>query len=68
MTEKKYSKKHEWLEVNGSVATVGITAHAASQLGDIVFAEVPAAGNCKKRKYYSGVVYVAFLGNSKEFV
>jgi glycine cleavage system H protein len=49
MTEKKYSKKHEWLEVNGSVATVGITAHAASQLGDIVFAEVPAAGKSFKK-------------------
>ncbi len=43
MTEKKYSKKHEWLEVNGNIATVGITVHAAAQLGDIVFAEVPAS-------------------------
>jgi glycine cleavage system H protein len=56
MTEKKYSKKHEWLEVNGSVATVGITAHAASQLGDIVFAEVPAAGKSFKKDDPAAVV------------
>ena len=56
MTEKKYSKKHEWLEVIGSVATVGITAHAASQLGDIVFAEVPAAGKSFKKDDPAAVV------------
>ena len=39
MSEKKYSKKHEWVELEGDVATVGITAHAAKQLGDIVFTE-----------------------------
>ena len=44
MSEKKYSKKHEWVELEGDVATVGITAHAAKQLGDIVFTEVPDKG------------------------
>jgi glycine cleavage system H protein len=56
MTEKKYSKKHEWLEINGDVATVGITVHAAAQLGDIVFAEVPAAGKSFKKEDAAAVV------------
>ena len=49
MSEKKYSKKHEWLEVNDGIATVGITIHAAAQLGDIVFTEVPAVGKSFKK-------------------
>jgi glycine cleavage system H protein len=39
-----YTVEHEWIEVDGSSATVGITDYAQAQLGDIVFAEVPAAG------------------------
>ena len=44
MSEKKYSEKHEWVELNGDVATIGITKHATDQLGDIVFTEVPEKG------------------------
>ena len=44
MTDKKYSKKHEWVELDGDIATIGITKHATEQLGDIVFTEVPDAG------------------------
>ena len=44
MSEKKFSKKHEWISVEGDVGTVGITKHATELLGDIVFAEVPEAG------------------------
>ena len=44
MSEKKYSKKHEWVELNGDTATVGITKHATEMLGDIVFVEVPENG------------------------
>ena len=44
MSDKKYSKKHEWVELDGDIATIGITKHAAEQLGDIVFTEVPDAG------------------------
>ena len=40
----RYTKEHEWVRVEGDVATVGITAHAADQLGDIVFVELPAPG------------------------
>ncbi|MEK9886135.1 MAG: glycine cleavage system protein GcvH [Pelagibacteraceae bacterium] len=44
MAEVKYSKKHEWVLVEGDIGTVGITKYATEQLGDIVFAEVPDAG------------------------
>ena len=40
----KYSKDHEWIEVKGDVATVGITDFAQGELGDVVFVELPAAG------------------------
>ena len=39
-----FTKEHEWVSVDGDVATVGISDHAQEQLGDIVFAEVPEAG------------------------
>ncbi len=37
----KYTKDHEWLRVEGDLVVVGITAHAAEQLGDVVFVELP---------------------------
>jgi glycine cleavage system H protein len=40
-----YSKDHEWVRVDGDVAVVGITDHAQSQLGDVVYVELPAAGS-----------------------
>ncbi|HUL35968.1 MAG TPA: glycine cleavage system protein GcvH [Candidatus Eisenbacteria bacterium] len=43
-TQFRYSKDHEWIDVKGDVATVGITDYAQSELGDVVFVEVPAAG------------------------
>ena len=39
-----YSEDHEWLEVNGSVATIGVTDFAQKQLGDVVFVELPEVG------------------------
>ena len=39
-----FTKDHEWIEVEGDAATVGITDYAQSQLGDVVFVEVPDAG------------------------
>jgi len=39
-----FTKDHEWIDVDGSAATVGITDYAQSQLGDVVFVEVPEAG------------------------
>jgi glycine cleavage system H protein len=40
----RFTKDHEWVELNGDVATIGITAYAAEQLGDVVFVEVPEVG------------------------
>ena len=40
----KFTEEHEWLDLNGDVATVGITAHATEQLGDLVFVELPEVG------------------------
>ena len=44
MSEKKYTKEHEWVEVDGDTATVGITNHAQESLGDIVFIDLPTIG------------------------
>ena len=44
MSETRYSKQHEWVTLDGDDATVGITKHAAEQLGDVVFVELPDAG------------------------
>ena len=41
---KKFTKDHEWISLDGEVATVGITDYAQAQLGDVVFVEVPEAG------------------------
>ena len=40
----KFTKDHEWVKLDGDVATVGITKHAADQLGDVVFVETPEVG------------------------
>jgi len=40
----KFTEDHEWLKIDGDVATVGITTHATEQLGDIVFVELPEDG------------------------
>ena len=42
--ELKYTKEHEWVEVDGDTATVGITNHAQESLGDIVFIDLPTVG------------------------
>jgi glycine cleavage system H protein len=56
MSEKKFSKKHEWVSVEGDVATVGITKHATEMLGDIVFVEVPDAGITIEQNNQAAVV------------
>jgi len=43
--ELKYSKEHEWVKIDGDIATVGITDYAQGELGDIVFIELPAVGS-----------------------
>ena len=56
MGEKKFSKKHEWVSLEGDIATVGITQHATEMLGDIVFAEVPEAGKIVEKEGQAAVV------------
>ena len=41
MATERFTKDHEWIRIDGGVATVGITAHAQTQLGDVVFVELP---------------------------
>jgi glycine cleavage system H protein len=43
-TDRKYTKDHEWIQMNGTSATVGITNYAQESLGDIVFVEMPKLG------------------------
>ena len=52
----KYTKEHEWVKVDDDVATIGITKHAAEQLGDIVFVETPQVGAQVEKGDESGVV------------
>jgi glycine cleavage system H protein len=51
-----YSKEHEWLKVDGEVATVGITDYAQNSLGDIVYVELPRVGQTIKQFASIGVV------------
>lgn len=51
-----YTKDHEWLAVDGTTATVGITDYAQNALGDVVFAEVPAAGTVVAKGKEAAVV------------
>jgi glycine cleavage system H protein len=44
-TEYRYSKEHEWVAVDGDVATIGITDFAQTELGDIVYVELPEVGS-----------------------
>jgi glycine cleavage system H protein len=56
MSEVKYSKEHEWIKLDGDVATVGITQHATEMLGDIVFVELPEIGSSVEKDGNAGVV------------
>ncbi len=52
----KYTKEHEWCRMKGKRATVGITDHAQSSLGDIVYVELPEVGDVVKKGESFGVV------------
>jgi len=56
MSEVKYSKEHEWIKLDGEVATIGITQHATEMLGDIVFVELPEVGSSVEKDGNAGVV------------
>ncbi|MFL5648558.1 MAG: glycine cleavage system protein GcvH [Chloroflexota bacterium] len=55
-TDLRYTNDHEWVRVEGDEATIGITAYAADQLGDIVFVELPDAGRTVAQAAAFGVV------------
>ena len=52
----KYTEDHEWLKIDGDIATVGITVHAQDALGDVVFVDLPAVGTTFAQKDTAGVV------------
>ena len=56
MSEVKFSKEHEWIKLDGDVATIGITQHATEMLGDIVFVELPEIGSSVAKDGNAGVV------------
>ena len=51
-----YTEDHEWLQIDGDVVTVGITDYAQSQLGDVVFVELPKVGRALKKAEAAAVV------------
>ena len=56
MSEVKFSKEHEWIKLEGEVATIGIAKHASEMLGDIVFVELPKKGSTVEKDGTAGVV------------
>ena len=56
MSDIKYSKEHEWIKLEGDIATIGITKHATEMLGDIVFTELPEKGISVEKDGTAGVV------------
>jgi len=56
MSDVKFSKEHEWIKVEGDIATIGITQHATEMLGDIVFVELPENGTTVEKNGNAGVV------------
>lgn len=56
MAERRYTKTHEWVTLEGKQATIGITDFAQSQLGDVVFLELPAVGRKLGERESFGVI------------
>ena len=56
MSEKKYTKDHEWVSLQGEVATIGITNYAQESLGDIVFIELPEIGKLVQAGDQVGII------------
>ena len=56
MSEKKYTKDHEWISIKDEVATIGITNYAQESLGDIVFVELPEIGKLVQAGDQVGVI------------
>ena len=56
MAETRYTEQHEWVRIDGGVATVGITQYASEQLGDVVYVELPEIGKQVKQAGQAAVV------------
>ena len=56
MSNILYTPEHEWLSIDGDIATVGITHHAQDALGDVVFVDLPSVGDTLAAKSVAGVV------------
>lgn len=56
VADKRYTKEHEWVRLDGDIATVGITDHAQESLGDLVFIELPEVGRALERDEACAVV------------
>ena len=56
MSDVKFSKEHEWIKMDGDIATIGITQHATEMLGDIVFVKLPELGSNVEKDGNAGVV------------
>ena len=56
MDDVKFSKEHEWIKLEGDIATIGITKHATEMLGDIVFVELPEKDSSVDKNGNAGVV------------
>jgi|ERR1700678_1135654 glycine cleavage system H protein len=55
-TDYRYTKQHEWVKIDGSIGTIGITHYAQSELGDVVFVEMPKTGTKMKAGASFGTV------------
>ncbi len=53
---RRFTKDHEWIDLDGNTATIGITNHAQEQLGDVVFVELPKPGKSVKKGDAAAVV------------
>jgi glycine cleavage system H protein len=56
MSDTRYTEDHEWVRIDGEIATIGISNHAQQQLGDVVFVELPAVGKQVRQKDPMAVV------------
>lgn len=55
-SERRYSDKHEWVQVTGKIATVGISQYAQEALGDVVYAQLPDVGSAISQKGRTNVI------------
>jgi glycine cleavage system H protein len=56
MSQMKFSKEHEWVRIDGDIATIGITDYAQGQLGDVVYVELPDIGRQVEQDKEAAVV------------